>query len=587
MADLLAIISTDRSRQVDPSPLRAAYEELRGGATSEFEASAGWAAVRVLDHPRPPQAGVEEENGAWTAWAGLLSGAAGPHRTPLAELDGQFSLVRLEPGGETLRVAADPLGMKPLFVAERDGQTYVSSSALVLARLLRSTPSPLGLETFLRAGTQFGAATHWEGIERLRPGEALSFRPGGSERGAYWLPRIEPEVRALGLEECAELVADRDTTAIAANYAGQHPWLDLTGGFDSRLVALLCQRAGVSFMTNTSGSDQMADVRIARLVAARRGWPWTQLTLPADWSEGLAAGIGAAVAWGDGHLEAMQLTEVLLGHRRKAEQGTTLLTGGAGEHYRDHPWGHELWRAGRSTTVDIERMIAWRVMGPVDLSVFRRDPTAAVSAALREEMEARVAPFAGSSNTFQSDLLYALKSSGHFGAYQAAAGAWIHMELPLYLKQPFTTVISVAPRHRNFHRMLREMMQRLDPEIAAMETDTGGPAEPLRIGNAYRFAPYVWRRGKRFGARLRPRRASGAEREPDPVEVARGQLVARLREEGKLDPATMRSGPLFDPDRLGELLATAAARPAAADWTTVGRVVTTELELEAAGAGLG
>lgn len=48
----------------------------------------------------------------------------------------------------------------------------------------------------------------------------------------------------------------------------------------------------------------------------------------------------------------------------------------------------------------------------------------------------------------------------------------------------------------------------------------------------------------------------------------------------------MRSASLYDSARLRELIDTAARRPASVDWNTVGRLVTVELALEAAGAGL-
>jgi hypothetical protein len=277
------------------------------------------------------------------------------------------------------------------------------------------------------------------------------------------------------------------------------------------------------------------------------------------------------------------------GHRSKAEVESLLFNGGGGEHFRDYPWGQELWAAGRSTTVNFDRLLAWRVFGPIDLGVFRTDPTPAVAAALRAELEARVEPFAGAPNTFQCDLLYAFKATGHFGAYQSTAGAWEHMELPFYLKPVFTTAISSSPRHRNLHRLMREMMRLLDPAIAAIQTETGGPAEPLRIGNLHRFAPYPWRRGRRFASRLRGRilPSSAATSQPSVLEAARGELVGRLRDEGRLDPAQMRSAALYDPIRLEQLLAVAATDPGAADWGLVGRVITSELALEATGTGLG
>jgi hypothetical protein len=585
MADLLAIISHHRDRRLGPEDLArltATHSELRGESRHGGTAGGAWAAVRVLDDVEPRAVGTEGEGESWVAWAGSLRGTA--LGRPLEQLDGQFSLVGLD-RQQTLTVATDPLGLKPLFVAEREDRTYVATSALVLARHLRLAPSRLGIETFLCTGNQLGRQTPWEGVERLGPGEALRFTASGRERSAYWQPRIDDELRGLGFSECADACIARAGAGLAAGFGGKPPWLDLTGGFDTRLLALLAAHAGLGFNANTSGEAADEDVAIARQLATTAGWPWTQIEPPADWGEQLPARLAAAVAWGDGHLDALPLSEVMAGHRRKAETAVALLNGGGGEHFRDYAWGHELLGAGRSGGVSIDRLIAWRILNPVDRSVFRADPAAAVSAGLREELEHRLAPFAAAPKTFQNDVAYAFKATGHFGAYQAVAGADLHMELPFYSRASFGCAISAAPRHRAYHRLMREMMFRLDPALAAVRTETGGPAEPLRPGNLHRFAAYPWRRGRRFAARVRGRLAP-AGGPPSPALLARGQAIAALRTEGRLDPARMRSAPLYDEQRLEALLAGAASEPGAADWNTVGRIVTVELALEAASASL-
>jgi hypothetical protein len=590
VADLLAIIAHDHRESIAPEDLEqliATHESLRGPAQRRQLEGGGRVRACVLGRPTP-SAGIEREGDGWTAWAGSRTAMA--MTAPLAELDGQFALLRLDPGGETVRLATDQLGMKPLYAAVSGARTFVATSALVLAKHLRAAPSRAGLEAFLRSGLQFGQATQWQGIERLRPAEVREFGASGPSTSTYAEPRLDEDVGRLSLSEAAELCIERASAAIAARYGSERPWVDLTGGFDSRLLSLLTRRAGFEPIANTFGAEGDEDVRLARRVAAACGWPWTRIDLPPDWTARLPELLGEAVAWGDGHLDALPLAAVLLGHREKAEQGALLLNGGGGEEFRDHPWGHELWSAGRTTTVNYRRLIAWRLLLPVDLSALRSDPTAAVTAAFREELETRARPFESMPNTFQGDLLYAYKMTGHSGAYQAAAGASIDLEVPFYLRPILLNVISVAPRHRRFHRLMREMIVQLDPRVAAIPTETGGPAEPLRPGNLPRFAPYAWRRANRFANRARGRLpnfgADGAEAADGPAEAAQSALVAELRRDGRLDPATMRSASLYDRERLSELLGRAVSHPMGVDWAAVGRIVTVELALEAAGAGL-
>ncbi|MBN9623051.1 MAG: hypothetical protein J0H06_08875, partial [Actinobacteria bacterium] len=143
MADLLAIIAHDRDRPSAADALErltATYESLRGPVPERHTVATEWAAVQVVDRPTPATIGLREDGAGWTAWAGPLADPAAA-TAPLGELDGQFSLTRLEADGETLRLATDPLGMKPLYVAESGGMTFASSSALVLSKHLRAAPS--------------------------------------------------------------------------------------------------------------------------------------------------------------------------------------------------------------------------------------------------------------------------------------------------------------------------------------------------------------------------------------------------------------------------------------------------------------
>jgi hypothetical protein len=591
VADLLAIVSHDPAVPVEQARLDALvsdYEALRGPARAREDASTGWARVCTHRRTSADTAGVIRNGDDWTAWAGSPSAAARIDG-PLADAAGQFSLVRLHADRGTVILATDSLGMKPLFVAMSGSSTYASTSALVLARHLGSAPSQLGCETFLHCGFQFGRITPWEGIERMRPAQRVEFSPAGRRTEHYWQPPREAAVAELPLEEAAQLCIERGVQCLR-DLPEEKPWADLTGGFDSRLLALLASRAGLDFTANTVGSEAEEDVRLARRVAATAGWPWVRFGLPGDWRDRLPALTDEALVWGDGHLDALDLAAVMQAHREKSSAATTLLNGGGGEEFRDHPWGHELFAAGRSSRVDYERLLSWRIMLPVDLPPLRQNAAAAVGDAVRKELEWRAQPFTGQRNTFQDDILYAYKMTGHSGAYQAAAGAWIDLEVPFFGRPLLSALMSVPPRHRRFHRLMREMMSRLDPAVAALPTETGGPAEPPRLQNLHRFAPYAWRRGRRFGHRVRarlpqyPDRPGGPAAEP---EAAKAALIGRLRAEGRLDHRTMRSASLYDRRGLAEMLGRAIRTPHGVDWEALGRVVTLELALEVADAGFG
>ena len=188
--------------------------------------------------------------------------------------------------------------------------------------------------------------------------------------------------------------------------------------------------------------------------------------------------------------------------------------------------------------------------------------------------------------------MYMYKMTGHFAIYRSADAAFIQAQVPLYSREMFTTAISLDYRHRRNHRLVRHMISRLDRGVAAIETDSGGPAEPWRATNLHRFLPYYTQLGRKavnkvgqkfLGRKLvRPPETGNWWCPP----TARRTIVDSFAGDGPLTYETMRSAPLFDRARLGTLLEEARVEGEFADTGLLGRIVSVELGLRAADATL-
>jgi len=292
-----------------------------------------------------------------------------------------------------------------------------------------------------------------------------------------------------------------------------------------------------------------------------------------------------ALAWGDGNLDAIELARVLWAHRELGREHRDLAIGGGGEHYRGFAWRQEFLQAGRSSRVNMDNWLDMRLLHPLNTQVFASDPTREVRDDFRERMVRRAEPYSDEPNTTQLGVMYAYKVTGHFGAFRSADGAFLRSQLPFYFRQIFGAAFSTNHRHRDNHRLMRHMINRLDPTIAAVRTLTGGPAQPWRLSNLHRFAPYYADLARRAVAKLNYRATGRAvlapRRHPRPaVARARTTLVRKLRTEGVLDPGRMRSAPLYKPGALEPWL-DLAERPVFADDELLGRLVTLELALRA------
>ena len=157
---------------------------------------------------------------------------------------------------------------------------------------------------------------------------------------------------------------------------------------------------------------------------------------------------------------------------------------------RNFAWQQEFLRVGKSSHVALDSWIDMRLLYPMGTSVFAQDPTAAVREDFRRRMVTWTQPYASQANTTQLDMMYAYKPTGHFGLCGPAFGAYGLVQSPLFFRAIFRVATSIHWRHRNGHGLMREMIQRLDPSVAAIVTTSGGPAQPMRVSNFHRFPYY-------------------------------------------------------------------------------------------------
>lgn len=581
MAGFVAIVGEDGGGPVLDEEIAALvrnYQHLRGSGTVTTQSAGTWARAATVEDELPVT--LDRDGDSWCLSVGSMYAPGSRCSAPPAALDGQFAAVRYAAERGELEVITDPFGMQDLYIASRGARTYVSTSALALARHLSAEPDPLGMKLFLRAGVQFGPVTHWRGVERVEPATSVSFGSGTRPRHhRYWMPEVDDRVSGLSLratiDRCVEagvgLLADRLPAKglISA---------DITGGFDSRMVTTLLDRAKVPFETLTV-AEEPADERFARVVAETAGWPFRAQTLPAGWQLD-GARLAQALGWADGRLDVLTLAEVLWRQEDRGARSRHVLTGGGGENFGPSPWMQELWRAGRSRSVNYDNLMNMRVFLPLDVSVLVSDPRADAEPYVREVLGRRADPYQGALNTTQLDVIHAYREVGHFGAYRSAGEAYVRAELPCYFRDFWTVAFSANHRWRNGHRLHRGIIERLHPAVASVETQRGGPAELVTPRNAVRFAPYYGRLGRTALRKLRGRNTQSQRPSSKTMDVYTS-AVDGLHDSGALRHPEMLSGAFYDRARLDRLVA--SARAGSVDGRTLlGRIATVELALRSA-----
>jgi hypothetical protein len=596
VSGIVAVVAVDRRAGVsegDYDTMVKCYQAIHGDAAVTHCHSNKIVRAALVGSRGGTVASAVEDDGSWLLAAGRVVDDRGrPVSRPQAlhGLDGQFAAVVHDGRRDEVVVATDPLGYTPVYVGERAGTAYVSTSSLAVARVIGAAPDRLGIQGFLLSGYHFGTGTHWRDVHRLDPGHAFHFTSTGRSVRRYWAPSVADDVQRMPLrravDHCIDVAVETFRTRLSEDGGA---WIDLTGGFDSRLMALLLRRAGVPVRANTRHAPDPRDVRIAGRVAAAMGVPWVAPALPAEWPELLPTLLRWTLACGDANLEVLQLARVLWVHRLLARTSGSLLSAGGGEHFQYAAWKSEFRQAGRSTRVNLDNWIDMRMLKPSSRSVLLGNPLPTVREDYRQRLASWIAAYGDEPNTTQLDRLYAYKSTGHFGAYRAADESVLSAQLPLYFRPVFEAAVSVDFHHRNNHRLMRHMMSRLDPTVAAITTTRGAPAQPWRPGNTHRFAPYYGQLARKAVTKV-SEKAIGVPLLLDNLSFpwsgeANATVVEEMRRVGVLAPERMRSASLFDAQRLSQLLAE-ASRPGFNGTPMLGRIITVELALEAAGAAL-
>ena len=581
MAGLVAIIADDRRAPVTMAETRAladAYATLREGGSERIVSAGDWAQVVLIDGEVPGE--LVEAGSSWMVSVGALHAPA-PLRAPLAELDGQFAAIRYDAERDELVVLSDPFGMQALYAAKSGGKTYVSTSAMSLARHLGALSSPLGRKYYIRTGHLFGPLTHWHGVERLNAGTALTFNIRSRRSETYWRPVVDESVRGMSLDQTVDHCISVAEAAVRRHLGSRGRfWADLTGGFDSRMVTTLLSHAGMSFDATTSGQDGDIDIELAREVAHTAGLAWHPFGIPPAWTPDERA-LRHAAAWGDGSLDVLHLAGVLWSQRERRATHLSLVSGGGGEHFSGYPWLPEyLWAARSRRIHPMFAVMNW--VPRMEMPFMRDSGRDQVEAYARQRFLESAAPFSGEPATTQYDAVYAYKSTGHFGAYRSANEAHIRQTVPCYYRDIFTAALSANHRWRNGHRLHRAIITRLDPSVAAVAVTRGGDALPVNSLSVHRLLPYYTKFAGAAARRVRHRLAPAqTPHAAGPAPRAHASAVAHLRTVGVLDPRRMHTGDDYHKEAF-EALVEKASHGQASALKLVGRVATAELAVRGA-----
>ncbi|HKQ57921.1 MAG TPA: asparagine synthase (glutamine-hydrolyzing), partial [Candidatus Eisenbacteria bacterium] len=206
-------------------------------------------------------------------------------------LRGMFACAIYDTAAETLLLARDPLGVKPLYVAESGDRVLFASElkALLCDPELSRELDLEALGRYLALGFVPGAATIVRAVRKVRPGTRVVLTPGGRRDERYWSwPRFfggggPPEPIERVADEAGRRLADSTRAMLLSD---RPLGVLLSGGMDSSvMLALLPEEVRRETRTFTIGFEQGGhhDERgYARQVARQLGTRHHELAVSLD-----------------------------------------------------------------------------------------------------------------------------------------------------------------------------------------------------------------------------------------------------------------------------------------------------------------
>ncbi|MGD9562323.1 MAG: asparagine synthase (glutamine-hydrolyzing) [Pyrinomonadaceae bacterium] len=192
----------------------------------------------------------------------------------LKKLRGMFAFAIWDFKSESLFIARDRVGKKPLFYTLTDKGEFVFGSELktLLAHGgVKREVDLAALDTYLSFGYVPEEFCFLKGVKKLRPGHFLRFRKGGVETERYWDFDLSKAPAERSPQECAAAVQDKVREAVEVRLISEVPLgAFLSGGIDSSaIVGLMSQLSDQPVKTFSIGfrEDSFDELKYARIAA--------------------------------------------------------------------------------------------------------------------------------------------------------------------------------------------------------------------------------------------------------------------------------------------------------------------------------
>ena len=162
----------------------------------------------------------------------------------LSRIIGDFALSLWDPSVQTLLLARDPFGVRPLYYW-RNAEELVWSSTLNSLLALPGIDAEINDEYVAGCFALYPelASTPYRGIHAVEPGQVITIKERQFQVRRFWRPAETDEIRYASDREYEEQFHHLFREAVACRLRSDRPiWSELSGGLDSSSVIFMADR---------------------------------------------------------------------------------------------------------------------------------------------------------------------------------------------------------------------------------------------------------------------------------------------------------------------------------------------------------
>lgn len=411
------------------------------------------------------------------------------------DIDGIYGLFLFDRAAREWTIVCDNSGLYRIFYSSGG----LSTSFLELLR--ESDDDPIDIDDaavveFIMHGGNFGPQTPLQGITKLRRAEVLTL--GTTPQSTC---RITAKPLRNSDESEDDAAVEHYFDHLVQAMAERQISVDLTGGFDTRLIACLLDQRHVPFECALSGVPNSEEHRRALQVAEVMGREFHFHVHDIARLESDLSGVFTA---GDGLTEIPRLhrdRQLCLSRQQRGIE--IMLHGGGGGFFQDHYFVQDFPRYG-SRHANVARYYHLRI-APIPLPEDQLTPAAA--ALMHEVRDGLLAKFEQcrepTNNRTYERIAYEYRTPEFYGAtFTNYINMGMDVEAPFLNTRMIALAMRLSPWRRVFMRWHREVISHNCPKLAALRTVDGYTASNRPARLLAELGTYAFVQASRVGRKL-------------------------------------------------------------------------------------